>query len=115
MAAHVHDKINANRKHNRQRAIKPIENAHCLFKPETRAVDPVLTDINQDRAEADNSGGDEKTFCRMKEGRFEGAREPVEAEGNHGDVEEEEDYVEDEEEATYSVQAAKSERNCGFC
>lgn len=58
----------------------------------------MLTDIDQNSAEADNTRRNEQTLRRMQETGSERLRVQVKPRGNHSDVENEKDNVEEEEE-----------------
>ena len=51
-----------------------------MFQPRPRlsVPNPVLADVDQDRTETYDGGGDEETFCGVEEGGLEGSGEVVE-------------------------------------
>jgi len=72
---------------------------------------PILTNIHHDNPKTDNRRGDKQTLRRVQETRSERPRVEVKPAGDHGDVEQEEHHVADEEDAAQRVQAAEAEGN----
>ena len=116
ISKHLQNQINHDRKHNRQRAIRPKQYNHAALEPRahTRVANTILRDVDQDDAEANDDSGDEERLGRVQERGAERLGVEVEAGGDHGGIEEEEGDVEDEEDAAEGVEAWEAEGDCMF-
>lgn len=104
-----HDQVDTTAKPEGQSTIDPEQDDNCTLEPVSSLsiANRKLGNVCQYRAKRDDRGRDKERFGWMSKGGLESEWVPVEAQGYHDDVEDEEDKVGDEEDTCYSVLAVE--------
>ena len=109
----LHEQVDANRKANSKSAVHVKQHDHALLQPfsHTRHINSILANVDQDDTKANQRSRYEQALGRVQERGFEGARVKVKAAGYHGDIEQKQDDIQNEEGASQRIEAMEANRH----